>query len=257
MKHGIDQFFVEPLRLVENEQRSYLAADESRPVDWEVVWTLVTAAVALTVQYYWFTERGFVAEWLTIAPENQELARRAYWVAGQFVAYVFIPLPVILFAIRRPMRGYGVKLKGCFDCWWAYLLMYLVMLPIIFWISGNERFLHTYPFYKLAPGESLWPRLFIWEILYALQFAALEFFFRGFLLHGIKRRFGAYAIFVMTVPYCLIHFGKPMPETLGAIVAGIVLGFMSLKTRSVWMGAALHTAVAWSMDAVALWRVSQ
>ena len=58
----------------------------------------------------------------------------------------------------------------------------------------------------------------------------------------------------MTVPYCMIHFGKPMPETFGAIGAGVVLGFMSLKTRSIWLGAMLHVAVAWSMDAAALWR---
>ena len=30
---------------------------------------------------------------------------------------------------------------------------------------------------------------------------ALEFFFRGFLLFALKRAVGAYAIFVMIVPY--------------------------------------------------------
>jgi membrane protease YdiL (CAAX protease family) len=94
----------------------------------------------------------------------------------------------------------------------------------------------------------------VWELLYAVQFLALEFFFRGFLVHSLRRRFAAYAVLVMTVPYCMIHFGKPMTETLGAIGAGVLLGFMSLKTRSIWMGAALHIAVAWSMDAAALWR---
>jgi membrane protease YdiL (CAAX protease family) len=141
-------------------------------------------------------------------------------------------------------------------CWWVYLLMYLVMLPVLVWASANDRFLRTYPFYRPAENESLWPRLIAWEILYAIQFVALEFFFRGFLLHGTKRRFGVYAIFVTVLPYCMIHFGKPMTETLGAIVAGIFLGFMSLKTGSIGMGAALHIAIAWSMDALALWRTN-
>ena len=39
------------------------------------------------------------------------------------------------------------------------------------------------------------------------------------------------------------------------IIAGIVLGFMSLKTRSIWLGAALHIAVAVTMDLLALWRL--
>ena len=39
---------------------------------------------------------------------------------------------------------------------------------------------------------------------------------------------------------------------IGDKYAQYMLGFMSLKTRSIWMGAALHIAVAWSMDFAAL-----
>ena len=48
-----------------------------------------------------------------------------------------------------------------------------------------------------------------------------------------------------------------MPETFAAIAAGLILGFMSLKTRSVWMGAALHVSVALTVDLCALWRVGR
>jgi hypothetical protein len=44
-----------------------------------------------------------------------------------------------------------------------------------------------------------------------------------------------------------------MPEALAAIVGGIALGTLSLKTRSIWWGAALHIAVAATMDLLALW----
>ena len=148
-----------------------------------------------------------------------------------------------------------MKLKGVFSLWWMYILMLAVMLPIVIVASRSEGFQATYPFFEPLPNEPLWPRFWIWEVAYFLQFVGLEFFFRGFLLHGIRRRFGAYAIFVMMVPYCMIHFGKPMPETFAAIVAGIILGFMSLKTRSIWLGAALHISVALTMDFCALWKV--
>ncbi len=36
--------------------------------------------------------------------------------------------------------------------------------------------------------------------------------------------------------------------------AGVLLGFMSLKTRSIWLGAALHISVAWVMDFASLYR---
>jgi membrane protease YdiL (CAAX protease family) len=93
-----------------------------------------------------------------------------------------------------------------------------------------------------------------WEVVYAVQFVALEFFFRGFLVHGLKHRFGVYSVLVMTVPYCMIHFGKPMPEATASIIAGVALGLVSLATRSIWLGAALHISVAWGMDAACLAR---
>jgi membrane protease YdiL (CAAX protease family) len=57
---------------------------------------------------------------------------------------------------------------------------------------------------------------------------------------------------VMVVPYCMIHYGKPMPETLGAIVAGIVLGTLAMRTRSIWGGVLIHIAVAITMDMMAV-----
>jgi membrane protease YdiL (CAAX protease family) len=230
---------------------------------------LLTVALMLTTQQYVFrsgnvhlaldaveqvadssTHERLVA--LATAPENAQLASLAFWAFGQFVIYVVGPVLVIKLLFRRSLADYGAKFRGMFACAWAYLLMAAVMVPCVLWVSGSERFLNTYPFYRLAEGEPLWPRFFIWEVCYAVQFVSLEFFFRGFLLHGTRRRFGAYSIYVMMVPYCMIHFSKPPLETLGAIAAGVVLGFMSLKTRSIWMGAALHIFVAWTMDAAAL-----
>ncbi len=85
-----------------------------------------------------------------------------------------------------------------------------------------------------------------------MQFFALEVFFRGFMLHALKRPMGAYAIFAMIVPYCMIHYHKPIAEVLGAVAAGTVLGTLSLHTGSIWCGVLIHVSVAWSMDSLAL-----
>ena len=47
---------------------------------------------------------------------------------------------------------------------------------------------------------------------------------------------------------------QPMPEAFASIVAGLALGYMSLRTRSIWLGAAIHVTVAISMDFASLWR---
>jgi membrane protease YdiL (CAAX protease family) len=67
---------------------------------------------------------------------------------------------------------------------------------------------------------------------------------------------GSTAIFVMSVPYCMIHFGKPYLEAHGAIVAGVVLGSLSMKTRSIYGGFLLHVSVAVLMDLLALYKRS-
>jgi len=264
-------FVTEPLAEAERERKAYLKSENSVGPDWKVVGVLVLVAVVLTLQEYllrpaeyaeflhWM-ERSFsgminAETWMSL--ENYSFGFLLYWACGQTLLYVVPPIIFIRFVWKKNLGDYGVKLKGVFSLWWMYFLMLGVMVPIVFVVSRSEGFQATYPFFEPFPNEPLWPRFWIWEGAYFLQFVGLEFFFRGFLLHGVRRQFGAYAIFVMMVPYCMIHFGKPMPETFAAIAAGIILGFMSLKTRSIWMGAALHVSVALTMDTCALWRAGK
>ena len=60
----------------------------------------------------------------------------------------------------------------------------------------------------------------------AVQFIGVEVFFRGFLVLGLAPRMGVMAVYVSVIPYVMIHFAKPMLETLGAIVAAIALGHL-------------------------------
>jgi membrane protease YdiL (CAAX protease family) len=97
----------------------------------------------------------------------------------------------------------------------------------------------------------------IWELSYGLQFLMLELFFRGFLIFALARVIGSLAIFVMIVPYAMIHFSKPLPECLGSIIAGLALGTVALRTGSIAGGVLVHCAVAWSMDLLALYRTGK
>jgi hypothetical protein len=52
----------------------------------------------------------------------------------------------------------------------------------------------------------------------------------------------------------MIHFAKPLPETIGSAITGLVLGTLSLRTQSIAGGIGVHVAVAWSMDLLSLWQ---
>jgi len=190
---------------------------------------------------------------MTVSPDVR-INARVYWAVWRVIGYVVLPLLVIRFALRERVRDFGVQVRGTAHYWRIYAVLLLILVPIVYLASDSAAFQAKYPFYRVQSGESMWPWLWAWEVLYAIQFVSLEFFFRGFMLHGLVPRFGYGAIFAMIVPYMMIHFTKPMPEALGSIVAGFILGTLALKSRSIWWGAAAHVSVALSMDLLSLWR---
>jgi hypothetical protein len=145
---------------------------------------------------------------------------------------------------------------GARPLWPVYLAALVVVLPFVLQAAATPLFTERYPLFRevIGPDNTLpVAELVLCELLYATSFVALEGYFRGVWLFTLEKRLGIYALAFMSVPYVCGHFGKPMPEALGAIAAGTGLGWLALKHRSAWLGAALHVAMAWAMDAVALW----
>ena len=256
------------LRAATATQDGLAANDSLPPADRETIVVLLTTALSLTFLNYAATSDGLqtaiqLLERLSPAAaaqcrsllyhaETAELARLVFWAATCLVAYVVLPAAAIKLLIGRPLSEYGLAWRGISGHAWMYGAMLAVMVPAVIAVSFTAGFQAKYPFYRLGEGESLWPYFACWEVLYALQFIGLEFFFRGFLVHGTRRRLGYYSVLVMTIPYAMLHFQKPPLETLGAIAAGVVLGTLSLNTRSIWWGAGLHISVAYTMDGAAL-----
>ena len=223
-------------------------------LDFRPVVVLVTTAVTLTLARYF----GNNATFSSLVPfdrqvytrDEWELMARAWWSGVRVVAYVGIPMLTIRLMPGERIRDYYVSARGFLSHLWIYVGLYLIVFPFVLLVATQEQFLATYPFYKYS-NQSL-GHFLRWQVLYAAQFIALEFFFRGYMLKGLSHKFGYGAIFVMIVPYCMIHYPKPLPETLGAILAGIALGTLSMRTRSIWGGVFIHVGVALTMDWLAV-----
>lgn len=173
-----------------------------------------------------------------------------YWSLFSSFTYFVPPLLVILFVYKEKIKDYGFHWPESHKVHALYVAMFFIVLPLVYMVSFSRSFQDMYPFYPQA-GNSL-AEFFLWETGYGFQFLFLEFFFRGFLLFALARYVGAYAIFFMAVPYSMIHFGKPVLETFGAIIAGTALGTLALRTRSIYGGVIVHMTIAWSMDICAL-----
>lgn len=209
---------------------------------------LVVAAVALIIQR--FPARG--GQLARLLPEPwTPLGDELQWALVTTAAYVLVPI-AYLRATGRRVADFHLGWQGTRTHLRSYLLMAAMMAVPLTIVSATGDYQRIYPFYEAADRSVL--DLVVWELAYGLQFVGLEFFFRGYLLHGLRPAMGHAAIFVMVVPYCMLHFGKTWSESTAAIVAGIVLGTFAMRWRSIWGGVLVHWAVAIGMDLASLAR---
>ena len=227
-------------------------------LDQRTTFVLIFTTLLLVVfQYFGKPEsyRGFIANAWEPAATNllgahASMAPFMHWGVSSIVLRVLIPFVVILFVFREPLANYGWKWRGTVKHIPIYVAMYVAMLPLIYWASTQSSFIQKYPFYKgaSAGGGAFWG----YELLYGAQFLGVEFFFRGFLTFALFRKFGYNALLIMAIPYVMVHFNKPLPETLGALGAALVLGALALRAGSCIPGFFLHWAVGLTMDALAV-----
>jgi membrane protease YdiL (CAAX protease family) len=175
-----------------------------------------------------------------------EMHAQLFWALWKGVQYGILPWLCVRFVLGRGLRSHGLVWPAMRGSWLLVGLALLVMVPITLLASRDPAFAATYPKCPGA-GDSL-IRLLVWEVAYAFQFIMVELFYRGVLLFSLSRSLGWLAIFVMAVPYTMIHLQKPLAECVGSIFTGIVLGAFALRTRSIAGGAVVHCAVGLCMD---------
>jgi membrane protease YdiL (CAAX protease family) len=242
-----------------------VAADGTPLPDYRPAACLVIAAVVLTVQEYYGGRQFFYQSlrselalldqswpWLRFE-KYDELYGYGWWVFARVLGYVLVPLPLwkLLFP-KDSLLDLGLRGRGFVKHLWIYGLCLGFVLPTMLIVASQGDFGSYYPFYKKSARS--WFDFLAWEGMYFAQFFALELFFRGWMVGALRRSLGSAAIFVMSVPYCMIHYGKPYLEAHGAIVAGIVLGSLAMRTRSIYSGFLLHITVAVGMDLLALYK---
>lgn len=199
----------------------------------------------------WYLDKEAFAR--VISSEFFELSLHTWWSFVHLVGYGLIPLifgmSYLKLSIKEMGLGWGATSRNA----WQYGVLAAPIVLFAWFASTRADFQALYPFYSFA-GRSAFDFL-AWECLYIIQFIALEFFFRGFLLQGSHYALGRWpAIFVMVIPYLMIHFQKPWLEAFGALPFGLLLGWLALHSRSIWGGVFVHVCIAISMDVFALIR---
>ena len=226
---------------------------------------MVVAVCLLMLHYLKFSSTfyAFLEMWYSQTSENANLAIRAlrqetffalmsqaWWTFWHLITFVIIPVITIKWILKQPLSHYGLGLGRLNEHKKWYFALVAPILCFVVIVSFREDFTNHYPFYTLAHRS--WVDLIAWEMLYLFQFFCVEFFFRGFILQACRPAFGVNAIFIMIVPYMMIHLSKPWLEASGAIFFGLFLGVLAFHSRSIWGGVLVHVSIALSMDIAAL-----
>ncbi|MBE0645146.1 MAG: CPBP family intramembrane metalloprotease [Bacteroidetes bacterium] len=233
--------------------RAFMVEARREPRD--VVIVFLAVAVVGILSYQYGSKRFFYDQWYgDLSGERlYDLYQYLYWFTSEFVLYFLLLIPVILFLHRKRLRDFGVTVGD-----WRFglrvsLLFYAVMLPILWVVSASASFQDVYPHSQIVRGD--WTLFLIYEAAFILYFIGWEFIWRGYMLFGLLPYTGAtVAVLAQMIPFVILHYGKPMPETFGAIVAGIALGALSVRTRSFLYAVLIHWSVMLTIDLLATLR---
>ena len=212
---------------------------------------LLASAVLLTLHRSYSRPRFFrthLADYFNILPLGDSHPYY-YWFLSTGLTLFLIPVIVAIFGTKQPLTDYGIRLGKQKLGWGVTLAAWVLMIPVVvIAVKVYPPFLKKYPLGK-AVADS-WIAFIPYQLAYGVYMFSWEFFFRGFMLFGLEKRFGNYSILIQTIPFAVMHFSKPLPEALGSIIAGVLLGVLALETRSFVYGAAIHWLVAMTMDTV-------
>lgn len=156
-------------------------------------------------------------------------------VVDRVALYLLIPIGVILLAFRKSPRVYGFQLGD----WRAGLaltaIVIAVAIPILWFIARADPAVQRYYASEWNAATSLFT---------FLDLIGWEFFFRGFLLFGYARVFGAHALWLHAVPFALAHLSKPAVETYSTIFGGFLFGLVAWRSKSFVYPFLIHWFIA-------------
>jgi hypothetical protein len=163
-------------------------------------------------------------------------------------------LPVVYFYKKEKTLTpflYGMGRAG-FDTR-MYLPVILVVVCIVIGSSFSSHFTDYYPICKPHIIAQLsyfpkWATVLSYETLYALTFVSTEALFRGLLVVGLTRLLGRDAILPMAALYCILHFNKPLGETISSFFGGYLLGILAFRTQNILGGIWIHLSLAMGME---------
>ena len=213
--------------------------------DWKTKILLLSVPVIILVYIYHGMDEAFARYFSHLSNLYYfDTYRYVYQFLATLILFFLFPLVIIKFVFKEKLKDYGFSLGDKrYGLRFIIITIPLIVTPIIILGSRMPQVRAVYPLSKLVQDNA--SVFLLYEFSYVLlYYVGWEFFFRGYMLFGLREKFGdTYAILLQVIPSALLHFNKPESEFLGSIVLGIVLGYLALRTRSILYPLIIHSCI--------------
>jgi len=170
-----------------------------------------------------------------------------------FVLFFGLGSIFIKFVLKQKLTEMGLG-KGKWRLGLILLGIATIIVPLLALSTVlDSDMVATYPMINFSAYGGGYIALYF--LSYILYYVGWEFLFRGILLLNLEK--GGInpltAILISTIVSALIHtciadFGKPMIETLSAIGAGAIFGFIAWRTKSIYYSLYMHALIGICTD---------
>ncbi len=207
---------------------------------------LLLATPLLMFWKYYATPASFDAYFSIIASSHRETGALSHFLCT-LVLLGCVPALIVVFVFRERLRDYGVGI-GIGRRTLNTALGLVPLFAVLGYMSASDPGLRAK--FPMNPVAGVSAGSFMLHIAaYLCYYAGYEFFFRGFLLVGLRETTGdANAVLIQTLASTLAHIGSPSSEAFGAIIGGLLWGVLALRNRSLLSGMLQHYALGVALD---------
>jgi membrane protease YdiL (CAAX protease family) len=222
-----------------------------------VGWTTLLTGLAITAFLYWRNHD-------TSAPMGFD----EYNLLNTAIV-LWIPLLVLLLVLRQEPADFGFTVGDAGKGWLYVAIAFLLFVPVILlfapspgaqeyyisWLGSSRAILS--PLWNgsgYIGGQLDWGRLAYHEVVMGFYMFGWEFFFRGFLLNGLRKISPLWiAILIQAVLFTALHWSKPLSEVASSFPGAIIMALIAIRCRSFVPCFLLHFLVSAGFDGAVLY----
>ncbi len=180
-----------------------------------------------------------------------------------------VPFTWILIMLRREVSDFGFTPGNARGAVILSLIVGVAYIPVLALFSGQRAFQDYYTRVlmddrvligvgwakgQLSGGQIDYGRFVQHELVMCMYMLAWEWFFRGYLLFGLRKIMPTWAAaIVQVIPFFILHLGKPPAEFWSSLAGGLLLAPIAIRYKSFLPCFLMHYFISLGNDIAVLY----